>query len=113
MMELSLRERKSKWNKSNYRELLSCKMPRITCTPSKRSRGKELYSIQVIESTVNKVKVHYVGYSSRYDEWKDKSEIKVINSEPENTSHVKDKPDAYEPFSLHRELYQDKESIIL
>ena len=58
---------------------------------------------------MNEVRVHYVGYSSQCNEWKDKSKIEVINSGQGNISlfMLKDKPDTvaiYEPFSLHEEL---------
>ena len=38
---------------------------------------EKLYSIEVIEREGDRLKVRYVGYSSKYDEWKDKSEIEV------------------------------------
>ena len=104
-MELSRRERKLKWNKSNYRELLSCKMPRMTRTLSKRSTSKKLYPVEVIESTRNRVRVHYVGYSSQYDEWKDKSEIEVMNLQLGNISQdTKAKSDSADIYDLHKEL---------
>ena len=37
--------------------------------------NRRLYNIQVIEEEQYKVKVHYVGYSSKYDEWIRKSQI--------------------------------------
>jgi len=39
-----------------------------------RSRS-QIYSIQVMEEEGYRVKVHYVGYSSRYDEWIRRSQI--------------------------------------
>lgn len=35
-----------------------------------------LYDIEIVEEEQYRVKVHYVGYSSNYDEWIRKSEIK-------------------------------------
>lgn len=48
----------------------------------------KLYDIEVVEEDLenDKVKIHYVGYSSRYDEWKCRSEI-VIRP-PRSTSHA-------------------------
>ena len=44
--------------------------------PRKRSKKNQLYEIEVVEE--QQVKVHYCGYSSDYDEWKPKSEVKHI-----------------------------------
>ena len=45
-------------------------------------------------------KVRYVGYSSKHDEWKDKSEIELAQCD-----QVEDEVAAiYEPFSLYKDL---------
>ena len=104
-MELLRCERKLKWNKSNYCESLSCKMCRMSCTLLKRSSSKKLYPIEVIKSTRNRVRVHYVGYSSQYDEWKNKSEIEVMNLQAGNISQdTKAKSDTVAIYDLHKEL---------
>ena len=80
-------------------------MPRMFHTLLKRSTLKKLYPIEVIESTRNRVRVHYVGYFSQYDEWKDKSEIEVMNLQPGNVSQdTKDKSDTTAIYDLHKEL---------
>ena len=37
---------------------------------------KQRYEIEVVETEIARVKIRYVGYSHKYDEWKLKSEIK-------------------------------------
>ena len=34
-----------------------------------------MYEIKLVETEKERVKIHYVGYSDKYDEWKLKSEI--------------------------------------
>ena len=34
-----------------------------------------MYEIKLVETKKERVKIHYVGYSDKYDEWKLKSEI--------------------------------------
>lgn len=67
--------------RSSYRELIRCKVPRISRPSNKKYDPQKLYSVKIIETRDNRVKVHYVGYSSKYDEWKDKSEIECCRSE--------------------------------
>lgn len=38
-------------------------------------RRNQIYNIEVIEEEVRRVKVHYTGYSSQYDEWIRRSQI--------------------------------------
>lgn len=49
--------------------------------PSRRSNStRRLYNIQVIEEEQYQVKIHYVGYSPKYDEWIRRSQIKYVPS---------------------------------
>ena len=36
---------------------------------------KQIYEIEVVETEKEQVKIHYVGYSDKYDEWKLKSHL--------------------------------------
>ena len=62
----------------------------------KNSSKNQLYDIEIIDQDGSRVKVHYIGYSSEYDEWKPKTEVKYVA--PTFTS-VTD-----EPFSPLKEL---------
>lgn len=42
----------------------------------RQSQNKQqLYDIEIIEEEGSKVKIHYIGYDSRFDEWKPKEEV--------------------------------------
>ena len=92
-MELRSSQRK------NYRDLLICKIPRAS---SKKVDTRKLYSIEIIERKDDRVKVHYVGYSSKYDEWKEKSEIEFPR--PQCDQVEDEEAVVYEPFSLYKDL---------
>ena len=71
---------------------------------SKKARtpklDKDIYPIEVVDEDSTRYKVHYVGYSSSYDEWKEKGDIVSItedSEEPEPTTVI-------ERFSLYGEL---------
>lgn len=67
-------------DRKNYRELSEVKLPRAQCW-----RGTTLYELEIVEEDVytNKVKVHYVGYGSDDDEWRDRTEIVTLKPEYE------------------------------
>ena len=48
---------------------------------SEASKSDEPYAVEVVERDDDggRVCVHYTGYSSRYDEWKDPNEIVTLN----------------------------------
>ena len=51
------------------------------CLPRRRATSslKNLYDIEIVDEDEenDKVRIHYVGYSSEYDEWRNRSEIVV------------------------------------
>ena len=70
------RERKLKWNKSSYWDLLHTKLPRQFRKPTTRKSTakqsqRKLFSVEIIEKEQSRVKVHYIGFSNEFDEWKD------------------------------------------
>jgi len=38
---------------------------------------EKLYPVEIIERNEERVKVHYIGYNSSYDEWKEDGELEV------------------------------------
>ena len=64
-----------------------------------RSDDDALYPVTVVDDDGSRYKVHYIGYSESFDEWRDYSEVKVIDS-----ASV-DEVDATE-FSLYTDLAQ-------
>ena len=75
-------ERRSKRAKKrvDYRELASIKLPRAETRP-RYSCSTELFPVRVLEQTESRMKIHYVGYSSKYDEWRDESEVETNGKE--------------------------------
>lgn len=45
--------------------------------PTSKQRDK-LYDVEIVEEKGSEVKVHYCGYSSKYDKWKPKVDVKTI-----------------------------------
>ena len=45
-----------------------------------------LYPVRIVEREAGRVKVHYEGYGTEYDEWKDEDEIELLDS-TETTQH--------------------------
>ena len=118
------RQRKLKWNKGNYRELVNFKLPRRDSkNKSKKLNWKRnvsgtsargnLFPIKVLQKEGSKVKVHYIGYDKKYDEWKDQCDVEMIADEPEsiqeqtqNKNPVPEEPQSivYKPYSLYGDL---------
>ena len=100
------RERKLKWNKSNYRDLLHTKLPQqfrksTTRKGTAKQSQRKLFSVEIIEKEQSRVKVHYIGFSNAFDEWKGESEVEVINGEE---IPAVDDYSTYKQFSLYDEL---------
>ena len=100
------RQSKQHWN---YRDLVSYKLPRQPRLKKKSS--KDLFSVKIVEEQGSRVKVHYIGYSCSYDEWRNREEIELLDSEvaeePESTQGMESEAIAttrYNPFSLFNEL---------
>jgi len=69
------RSRKLKWGKHNYRDFLKVNL----------KVSKMLYPIEVVQTDGDRVKVHYIGYSDIYDEWKDKNELEDSSYQRRNS----------------------------
>ena len=57
----------------NYCELADTNPPQAKRT--ERQQDDKLYAIEVLEEKDEQVKIHYTGYSSDYDEWRNKEDI--------------------------------------
>lgn len=73
------RKRKLLGDKTSYKDLVHVELPRDTRTrkrtPTVSRRCEKIFPIEIVEKEGSKVKVHYIGYSKKYDEWKDEEEI--------------------------------------
>ena len=123
------RERKLKWNKASYRNLVTFKLPRRSLRDGRvkvsRSRKVEAarnsFPVKVLQKEGDKVKVHYVGYDKRYDEWKNQCDIEMITedmvSQPESIQIEReadiDNSVVYKPYSVYKDLIvRIKKSIV-
>ncbi len=84
-MAYQLRNMKRK----EYKQMSDVRLPR----PTRLSKAEdELYPVEITEKAGDRVKIHYVGYSSDTDEWKEAREVVDIAEEEE----------VYMPFEPHR-----------
>ena len=60
----------------NFKELVEIKLPKAKRIKEARNEN-QLYDVEVIgnDHRTQRVKIHYIGYSSRYDEWRPLSDI--------------------------------------
>ena len=77
--ELRKRSRKPK----DYSEYTN-KLPRLSRTSGKPRKDNKLYELEVLEEDDlhGRVKVHYLGYDSQHDEWRDRDDI--VSLQPRN-----------------------------
>lgn len=77
---------------TSFVHLLDVKLPRAR---RQRENGDKLYPVRVVESSGDRVKIHYVGYAEKHDEWREVND--VVTVEPDTSP-------SYVPFELHHEL---------
>ena len=56
----------------NYKVLLEPKLPKLTASSGGRASRKidtQLYPVEIVETEGTRVKIHYVGYADKHDEW--------------------------------------------
>ena len=91
----------------NYKDLADIKLPRVKRS-TKQTNPNQLYAIEIVEDKGDQVKIHYTGYSSKYDEWRDREDIVDPSSAVGSTSE----PERYQPFDVHQHLaYAIKSSL--
>ena len=90
MASYNLRKKETR----NYREMAELRLPRPERVENK------LYPIEVLERRKGRVKIHYVGYDSIHDEWRNEDEITDMEHSEAGALQMED----YKPFDLHYEL---------
>lgn len=93
-MAYNLRECREK----NYKDMCNPRLPRAERT---RHDPERLFPLEVLERDGARVKVHYVGYSSTHDEWRDIEDIVTPESEEQQRRSVL-QMEAYRPLHMHR-----------
>ena len=62
----------------NYKEMSEVRLPRAKRV--QKGGDDKLYPIEIIDSERDRVKVHYVGYDSSYDEWRESGDVVPLDS---------------------------------
>ena len=83
-MAYNLRNQKRK----NYRALENPPLPRAQATRMKQSQ--RLYELEVVEEDdyTGRVKIHYIGYDSDCDEWRNKKDVVVIQPQDQGALYL-------------------------
>ena len=85
----------------NYKELADVKLPWTKQLRRRCSDG--LYPVEVLEQALeNRVKINYIGYHARFDEWRDGSKIELLTQD--NAAESENEHNLGHPFSLYYEL---------
>ena len=68
-----------KKDKKNYKDLCQVQLPRA----KRIKKDATLYELEIVEEDVynNRVKVHFIGYDSDDDEWRNKADIVSLKPE--------------------------------
>ena len=90
----------------NYREASDVRLPRAERV---QARSDKLFPVEVVKKEDKRVKVHYVGFSTKYDEWREECEIESVctsetSPEAANSENTVCDGCSFEPFSLHNYL---------
>ena len=89
----------------NYRDLVHIKLPREKRGRSDHPRD-QLFPVSVLERRDSQVKIHYEGYTSIHDEWRDVGELELLNEcEAQQEGTVEEASlTPLQPYSLYKEL---------
>ena len=88
----------------NYKKLSELKLPKASRSRPSTVDQEHLYPVEIVEEDSLRYKVHYVGYSRSFDEWKSKEEIVALGEDAdEDTGGVELVPNS-ERFMLYNEL---------
>ena len=78
--------------RQNYRKLADVKLPKKTFKDNSSKSNSStlpgasvLYRLRVLESDGDLVKVRYIGYGSKYDEWRRSEDIVNLEDSDENS----------------------------
>ena len=74
----------------------------------KSASDNQLYEIKIVEEKGDRVKVHYVGYSKKEDEWKRRDELVLLDNGATDgateAETINGSLSLWQPFSLYQEL---------
>ena len=95
LMMVSVRPKRST-TRPDYRKLADPYVPKRrkiskdTALKTINESSTQLFHLKVIDEDVDKelVKVHYVGYDNRFDEWRLKSHVIDLNKDPQSSNDI-------------------------
>lgn len=103
---MSVNRSKRRKRVANYRQLADVHVPRARKTRKQTCcTDQRLYAVDLLEKDTvnNRGRVHYQGYSSRYDEWKSLDELELLEEdEGDNCDSLGEL--GLQSFSLYRDL---------
>ena len=70
------------------------------CLPRPEKVEEKLYPVEVLERRKERLRIHYVGYDSIHDEWRNEDKIADMEHSEAGVLQIED----YKPFDLHFEL---------
>ena len=93
--------------KIDYKALLEPKLPKLPGSRAATVKAEKLYPVEVVDRDGTRLRIHYVGYDDRYDEWREAEEVETIDTDCEESE-----AELYLPYDPHRELaYQIKAAL--
>jgi len=97
-------------HRPNYKFLADIELPKAKRSCTKKDK---LYDVTIVGRQGTKLKVHYVGYGSQHDEWRDEADIiQLDRSKKSDADAERDCNPVPRPFSLYSEL-RNKIKIVL
>ena len=100
-LPIALRRGKRKMREVNYKEVP--KLPRAESIKVEKKLYPVIVAARKSDGDDAKVKIHYVGYSSDFDEWRDEQELESL--EEEGYEEVQPTTaSSYQPYTIHKAL---------
>ena len=100
-LPIALRRGKQEMREVNYKEVT--KLPRAESFKIEKKLYPVIVAARKSDGDNAKVKIHYVGYSSDLDEWRDEEELDSLEKEGyEEVQSTTASP--YQPYTIHKDL---------
>ena len=94
----------------NFHDLLDVKLSSARKNKFKsKEKSQVLFPVEIVEKEAEsrRVKVHYVGYGDNFDEWKDESELEMLDRDEEQTGEKEPLMSPFQSSVEHYCLFKD------
>ena len=90
----------------NYKKLSDgVQLPKLTTQKTRTSVDEDqLYAVKIVDEDSMRYRVHYVGYSHAFDEWKQKEDVVNLEEDAGDDVEPHTEHPSRERFTLYREL---------